>query len=248
MFGRYFVPRSPGQFLVILAAALLLHHPFTANAQVKLEASGGLLLGIPSGDFGDNISETAIGGVLAAGIQLPQSPVFLGVELGYVVYGRVSREEAFNSATPDVRIDVVTTNNIFQGNLLLRLQRPTGKVRPYLDGLVGFNYLFTETAVTDDEGWLNTIADYVNFDDWALTYGFGGGAAFALWERQSGSDSGKIVPTGVYLDLGVRYLFGAEAEYLEEGAIQIVGGQATFQPEQSKTDMIYPHFRIRVAF
>lgn len=233
--------------MVILFAALLLHHPFTANAQVRPEVSVGLLLGLPSGDFGDNVSDTGIGVVFTGGIQLPQSPVLLGVELGYLVYGRTRRSEAFNTATPDIRVNVVTSNNIFQGNFFLRLQPMTGKVRPYIDGLVGFKYLFTETVAKNTSDWTRIAYD-VNFDDSSLTYGIGVGAVIALWDRESEPDPVSKHPIGVHLDFGLRYLLGTEAEYLKEGSIQVVGNQATFQPEQSRTDMIHPHFRIRVSF
>ena len=249
MHGRHFVRRSPGQVIVILVAALLLHHPFTANAQVRPEVSVGLLLGLPSGDFGDNVSDTGIGVVLTGGIQLPESPVLLGVELGYLVYGRVSRSEAFNTATPDVRVKVVTSNNILQGNFFLRLQPATGKVRPYVDGVVGFKYLFTETVVKNASDWvLNRIAYDVNFDDSALTYGIGVGAAIALWERESEPGPVSKNPIGVHLDFGLRYLLGTEAEYLNEGSIQLEGDQVTIQPKRSRTDMVHPHFQIRVSF
>jgi len=249
MYGRHFVRCSPGQVIVILAAALLIHHPFTANAQVRPEVSAGLLLGMPSGDFGDNVSDNGIGFVITGGIQLPESPVLLGVELGYLVYGHTSRSEAFNAMTPDVMVDVVTNNNIFLGNFFLRLQPGSGKIRPYIDGLVGFKYLFTETSVNNARDWIfDRMAYYVNFDDSAFTYGVGVGAAITLWEH--GSQLGPVSkePIGVSLDVGLRYMLGTEAEYLKEGSILIVGDQATFQPEKSKTDMIHPHFRISVAF
>ena len=249
MHTRHLVQRSPGQFIFILAAVLLLHNPFTANAQVRPEVSVGLLLGTPSGDFGDNVSDTAIGFVLAGGIQLPESPVTLGVELGYLVYGSDKRSEAFNSTSPDLQIDIVNSYNIFQGNFFLRMQLQAGKVRPYIDGLVGFKYLFTETVAKNASDWiLDRIAYHINFDDWALTYGIGVGAAISLWEL--GSQPGPVgkKPVGIHFDIGVRYLLGAEAEDLKEGSIQIVGDQVTYLSEQSKTDMIHPHFRIRVSF
>lgn len=249
MHGRHFVQRSPGQVIVILAVALLIHLPCTANAQVRPEVSVGLLLGLPSGDFGDNVSDNGVGIVLAGGIQLPDSPVLLGIEVGYMVYGSNSRSEAFNTTTPDIQIDIVTYNNIFQGNFFLRLQPQTGKVRPYIDGLVGFKYLYTQTVAKNSTDWvMDWIAYDVNFDDWALTYGIGVGAAIVLWELGSVISPVSKKPIGVHFDFGLRYLLGAEAEYLKEGSIQIVGDQASFLPEKSKTDMIQPHFRIRVSF
>jgi len=121
-------------------------------------------------------------------------------------------------------------------------------LRP-ISGLVGFKYLYTQTVAKQASDWvLDWMAYYVNFDDWALTYGIGVGTAITLWEL--GSEPGPVSknPIGVHFDFGVRYLLGSEAEYLKEGSIQVVGDQVTFLPEQSKTDMIHPHFRIRVSF
>jgi len=249
MHDRHLTHRLPGQIIFILAALFLLYQPFPASGQVRPEASFGLLVGQPSGDFGDNVSDTGYGVVLAGGIQLPESPVFLGIELGYLIYGHERRSEAFNADIPDVRVDVVTDNSIFQANVFLRLQPQSGKIRPYVDGVVGFKYLFTETTVQDTEGWVfDRIADYVNFDDWALAYGIGAGAAIALWEREGASVSEQVQVSGVYLDLGLRYLLGTEAEYLKEGSIQRTGGQVTFTPDRSATDMMHPHFQVRISF
>jgi hypothetical protein len=249
MHDRHLARRLSVQVVSVLAALLLLHQPFPASAQVRPAASLGLLVGQPSGDFADNVSDTGYGAVLTGGIQLPDSPVFLGVELGLLVYGHERRSEAFNTAIPDVRVDVVTDNSIFQSNFFLRLQPVNGKIRPYIDGVVGFKYLYTETAVQDTDGWaFDRIADYVNFDDWAFAYGIGVGAAITLWERGSEPASDKVQVNGVHLDLGLRYMLGTEAEYLKEGSIQRVGGQVTFVPERSTTDMMHPHFQIRVSF
>ncbi len=249
MISRISPRTSPGSVLVILATALLIQHPSPASAQVRPEFSFGLLLGNPSGAFADNVSATGIGFNLMSGIRLPESPVFLGLEIGYLNYGHDRRSEAFNDAIPDVRVDVVTNNNILLGNFLLRLQPTAGKIRIYMDALVGFKYLWTETAVRHATDWIGyRIADYVNFDDWALSYGIGVGAAIGLWERGLEGDSGKARLSGVHLDLGLRYLLGTEAEYLKEGSIQRVGDQVTFQPDRSKTDMIHPYLRVRISF
>jgi hypothetical protein len=245
MLQRRFSLIPAGGRLCTAALAVLLFLPSITNAQVQPEFSIGLLLGYPAGEFEDYVSSTAIGVNLSGGIQLPRSPVFLGLELGILGYGRDSRREQFGPAIPDVLIKVVTSNNILQSNFFLRLQSPRGSIRPYLDGLVGFKYLYTMTSVKDDG---ESVADYTNFDDWAFAYGAGIGVAIALWGRDAGTPESRSGSLTVNLDLGVRYLLGSEAEYLKEGSIQRVGGQVVFQPERSRTDLIYPQLRVRLSF
>jgi hypothetical protein len=245
MLRRHFSRNSARGAICSIALAALLFVPSITSAQVTPEFSIGLLLGYPIGEFKNHVSSTGTGLNITGGIQLPRSPIFLGAELGFLVYGRDTRREQFGPSVPDVLVRVITSNNILQSNFFLRLQSPRGSLRPYLDGLVGFKYLFTETTVRDNG---ETIADYTNFDDWALAYGAGVGVAIALWGRESDTSARRQRSLTVLLDLGVRYLLGSEAEYLKEGSIQRVGGQVVFQTERSRTDLLYPHLWVRLSF
>ncbi len=147
MFSTY----SPGfpagrTFLFAVAFAILLM-PFAAEAQVVPEASVAFSLGFPSGEFRDHVPSVGIGLDLTGGIQLPGSPVFLGAEFGFLIYGHESRREPFSTTIPDVEVRVITTNNLINGHLFLRLQPGVGSVRPYFDAFIGFKYLFTLTEI-----------------------------------------------------------------------------------------------------
>jgi hypothetical protein len=137
----------------------------------------------------------------------------VGVNIGYFIYGMESRREPFSLTIPDVFVNVDRTNNLVNFHLLFQVGFPTGSVRPYVEGLFGGSYLFTETNIKSDNNF-NEVASSVNFEDWAWSYGFGGGIGILV----AGDPLTNI--GAIYLDLKARYLFGSEAEYLKEGSVK----------------------------
>lgn len=182
-------------------------------------------VGIPTGDFADNIEDPGFGGDIYFGAQFGQSPVVLGLDLGFLIYGRSERTVPFSTTVP-IRVDLVTTNSIVQPHLSLRLQPPTGPIRPYIEGLGGFKYLFTETKVGDiDRNDDRDIASETNFDDFAWSGGGGAGIDFIVYRpdpTRKARQGSKI--HGIGLHLGAQYLFGQEAEYVAEGEIEDENG------------------------
>ena len=85
MLRRHFSRIQASGRLWSAALAVLLFLPSITSAQVTPEFSIGLMLGYPTGEFKDHVSSTGIGLNLTGGIQLPRSPVFLGLELGFLV-------------------------------------------------------------------------------------------------------------------------------------------------------------------
>jgi hypothetical protein len=112
--------------------------------------------------------------------------------------------------------------------------------------LVGFNYLYTETKITDTDSPGEAIVSSTNQDDAAFAYGFGGGVMVPIFSRMSRSEGKK--PFEVSLDGGLRYIFGGEAEYLKKGSIRREDGAVTFDRIQSKTDMLKMHVGVSVRF
>ena len=242
---RYSVVTS-NLVLAMLALYLLPDAAAQSGTGARGEAGLTFTVGSPQGEFGDQLSSTGFGGSLFGAVGLAHSPVLFGVDLGFLIYGREVRREPFSTTIPDVRVDVITTNNIFLGHLFLRLQPPTGEFRPYADALFGLKYLFTDTRIRSDgfnSNGDNTVARSTNFDDTALSYGFGAGVQFQVWDgTQRAKDSG---PDAVYVDLGARYLFGSHAEYLQEGSVRRENGNVIFDVNRSKTDIL--NFRIGVG-
>ncbi len=217
-----------------LALALLLIAGPTVHAQNSRNFQGGLhfLAGIPQGEFDDNLDNNAfgIGGQIAFSPE--KSPFGIGISLGFMNYGTENRREPFSITTPDVTVKVTTTNNMFQGDLFLRAQYKQGDIRPYADGLVGLNYLWTETKISDASNG-DDVASSKNFDDAVFSYGGGGGVMIRVYK---GANSGHRFD--VLLDIGARYMLGGEAEYLKKGSIGRDNGTVTYDVIQSKTDVL----------
>jgi hypothetical protein len=133
------------QLLTAAAIVLLSCGAGTVTAQ-DVHLGIDFLTGFPVGKFSNNLDANAYG-VSAYGLYgIPRVPLRIGLELGYMIYGSEQRREPLSPTIPETTVKVSTSNRILAGHLLLRLQPCCGSVRPYVDGLVGFNYLYTRTS------------------------------------------------------------------------------------------------------
>ena len=209
--------------------------------------SGGLnlTLAFPQGEFKDNMKRTGIGGNAEAIFWLPSRvPFGVGLNLAYLNYGNETRSEPFSLTIPDVTVEVSRNYNIAQGHLLFRLTTNSYSVRPYLDLLFGGAYLFTETKIRSYGGNQNEVASSTNFDDWAWSYGVGGGLMYLVFDsNQNENGLGEI-----YLDFKARYIYGTEAEYLQQGSVTIANGRAYYKTSRSKTDLLTASLGVIVYF
>lgn len=216
---------------------------------VRFQGSASVTLGIPVGEFDDNIDGLGYGASFHAGAVFPKTPFSIGLDFNFLIYGRSTRNVPFSETVgAAVTVDVTTTNSIVQPHLVLRLQPPTGQIRPYLDGLIGFKYLFTETRVKDEDLRDDRdIASTTNFDDLAFSGGVGAGVYLRL--ANFGEDSTRSIS----LNLGLQYLLGQEAEYLAEGPLVDNNGngqldQSELDIRRSTTTLLQPHVGIAILF
>lgn len=215
--------------------------------ETRVHGSLQVLGGFPAGEFGDEVTEEGIGLSLDAGLRPGRGPLVFGARVGFVTYGRTQRKEPFNPNIPEVTIEVETTNNLVLGHLYLRLQPPRGAIRPYVDGLLGFGYLYTESQVQSEQ-FDEEIATSKNFDDTVLSYGIGGGLHILLG-KMGNEDEGQSI-RGIFLDLGGEYLVGGEGRYLEKGSVRRVGDPPVlvFDVKESKTDVATAKLGVAVEF
>lgn len=192
------------------------------------------MLGVPQGAFRQNIEKPGYGVDMFGVYHLKQLPFGFGADFGFVTYGTSRRNEPFNPNIPEVTVRVSTSNNITFGHLMARIQPSHGTIQPYVDGLIGLSYLFTESRVTDDREF-NEIASSNNFEDVAFSGGIAAGTKIRLTEITDQETGRK---TRLYLDLRVRYIRGGEAEYLKEGSITVDNGQMLFDSNYSRTDLM----------
>jgi hypothetical protein len=216
-----------------------------ASAQ-KLDVGIDFLTGLPQNEFRDKIRETGYGVSGHVGYFIGDLPVMVGAELGYLRYGSETHREYLSETIPEITVDVKTTNNILMFHGFARVQAQDGAVRPYVEGLFGFKYLFTRTSIQDN--WYDeTITSATNYDDLVGSRGFGAGVDFRLWN----GNKRKNHP-GVYdlsLNVSARYLWGNKASYLKKGSIiRNDDGTLTYLVYRSKTDLLTPQIGLRIRF
>jgi hypothetical protein len=240
-------------YLLIIAVLLVVAPP--VQAQYKYQGGLSFMLGFPQGEFKDNVNATGIGGGGEFAYSPKSIPLGMGASLGYMLYGRERRREPFSTTIPDVTVEVVTTNNIMLGHLFLRVQNRKGVLQPYMDGLVGFNYLFTDTKIKNinksDDG---EIASSTNLDDVVFSYGIGGGLMMKVYTGNVFKDSTKTDREGqrkkysLLIDLRMRYISGGEAEYLKKGSIRREDGKVSYDIIKSKTDLLTAQIGVILEF
>ena len=201
-----------------------------------------LLLGSPQKEFRKNVDRLGYGVTLNAGYAPEGTPVMLGLEFGFMNYGSSDRREPFSTTIPDVFVKVSTTNNFILGHAFVRIQPNSGKFRPYLQGMVGFNYLFTETKIENENNLSQEVAGSTNLSDGAFSYGGGAGVMFLIYQPTDGTIS------DLYIDLGARYIFGGQAEYLKEGSVRNVNGRVAYDVIKSETDLLEFQIGVTVRF
>lgn len=227
--------------ILVLILLILVWGVQIAHGQ-KMEFGVNVDGGFPMAEFRENVNRNGIGLDAFFTVRVSDSPNSLGVNLGFINYGHVSRLERFNSNIPEVNVRVVTTNNIGTLHLLNRFEKPGGAVRPYIDGLIGMNYLYTESRVENtysDE----PLAETINFEDTSLSYGMGAGLKFKIADHVE-AETGQRAAW--FIDLRGRYLSGGKAEYLKEGSLQRVNGQLVYDPIYSRTDLFTIHLGFTV--
>lgn len=225
----------------LLAAVLITILPI--NTLLSQSAGLNLTLAIPSGEFKEKVENLGFG--LSGNINFlspkPKSPFGIGLNLGYIIYGSESRTEPLSNTIPDVFVNVDRTNSLLNFHLLFTVGVPTGRIRPYVEGLFGGSYIFTTTSVKS-QGTGEEFASSTNFDDWAWSYGAGGGFTILL------SGDPNTDEYTIYLDMKGRYLFGSEAEYLKEGSVEIINSRIEYDVSKSKTDLITIHAGVLIYF
>ncbi len=199
-------------------------------------------LGAPQGDFGQTLDRNSYGLDLAFTYKVGRDlPLYIGAGFMYQNYGWRERETQFVVGVPEVDVNVRTTNNLITPHFLLRIEPRIGGFTPFIEGSVGFNYLFTESAIRDDFDD-EDIANTVNYDYFTSNYGIGGGAKFLLWEGFN--DQGDFY--GIHLILKTKYMLGGEAMYLKEGDLVPIGDELEYNLSRSRTDLAT--FNVGVVF
>ncbi len=188
-------------------------------------------LGDPQGSFAQTLDRNAYGVDASFTTKIPKMPVHIGAGFIFQNFGWTERNEHFNSNIPEVDVRVRTTNNMITPHLLLRLEPGFGLISPFLEGSVGFNYLYTHSSVIND--WDEEMSGTVNYDYLTSNFGMGGGLKVRLYEGFD--DDGEFM--GVALVLRARRMIGGEALYMREGDLVSTAGGLEYNLNKSRTDL-----------
>jgi hypothetical protein len=190
----------------------------------------------PTGEFEQHVPEGG-GGVKAIADRRFGRGVFsFGGEASWLLYDE--EKSAYSGEQFGRTLKSATTDHTsINYSLLLRVGRPRGKWRPYVDAVVG-GHTYRTTTTVDGSGY--EACTYVGgchtydelsstqLSDTTLTYG--GGAGFMRTISKGGL---------VLFDMSIRYLRGGETEYLTNGAIRRDGNTIVqMDVTRSRTDAV----------
>lgn len=223
---------------------------------MDLQAEVNMISGLPMGEFDDNINQAVPGFSVSLGGETPNLPLELSTELGYLSFGSDNLLELRVSDTnvPVQTIAVESRNKALMGHLAARLTPLEGTFQPYADALAGIRYFFSDTNIESealsadndlfDREEVNRFFSSANFDSYSFSAGVGTGVEILISDGPIGMHNRDVT---VSLQLGARYLFGTEAEYLTEDSIRRENGRITFDVAETNTHMIVPRFGLKIT-
>jgi len=231
--------------LSVLVASISLVSFSTAEAQIdfgtqrgpsRFQLGGDFVVAQPKGELANNIPN-GYGLNLTGMFRLdPQGFMSIRGDVGGVQYGQESFRVPYYAVTGRVALDVETTNSIAWAGIGGHLQIPDGWIRPYANASIAYTHFVTESSVSGTDN-SEEYASTTNQSDGSRAWIFGGGLVIPF---------GSSYALGG-INLGARYYYGGEAEYLREGDItDNPDGTITINPQRSKTDMVV--WQVGVSF
>ena len=216
-------------------------YPQTEASEYGFIAGMDLNLGTPLSGFANTMDRVGFGFTIHGAYQIKNRPLNIGLDFGFLNFGRDRRDEPISSTIPDLTVLVENTYNLMHSSVLLRLIQPSGKIRPYLETAVGFNYLYTETLIENTGIYYEEpVFRSTNFDDFTFSYGMGAGLMIELGTYTILDVLKEEVRIErILLNLMGRYKAGGSADYLKKGSITVQNGQAFYDVSRSETDVFY---------
>lgn len=158
----------------------------------------------------------------------------LRAELGMLIYGHSSRRFTPFPGIP-VQARATTDNTIFLAGFGPQVMVPSGPVRPYVNGTVGFSYFSTSSSVEGIDDQDEDLFDTTNQDDGTFNWGVGGGLYIPVARKARNP---------VSIDIGVRFISNGEAEYLREGSLRTSGNTIIINPIRSEANFVSYHLGV----
>jgi hypothetical protein len=220
----------------LLASILFI---ITCIIETYAQPSGGVYFttAFPVGEFSQFDTDAGFGGNLEIFFFSPSSkrPFGMGVSLSYFAQGLFFYNDPY---TDELILSNNRANNFSSMHLVFQVASSKGHIRLYFETLFGGSYIFSySTIYTTDY-----IPEDLYVDDWAWSYGLGGGLKFLISD-DFGSGRGET-----FIDLKVRYLFGSEVSYLDRNSIRYANDTFEYSLNQSNIDILTMQIGVIIAF
>jgi len=206
--------------LTILTTLFLLISVQYLSAQPSL--SFYFTTAIPVNDYQQFDDELGYGGNLELFFISPskQKPIGMGISLSYFGQGLYFYEDPCDCET---YLGDNRANNFTNLHLVFQIAPTGGTVKPYLETLFGGSYVFSNSQITT----LNYSSVNLFIDDWAWSYGVGGGLKFLL-----GGDG------SAYLDLKGRYLMSSDVSLLDRNSIRYANDRFYYSVNETQLNFV----------
>ena len=193
------------QQIIILSILSMLILGSYSNAQPS--ASLYFTTAIPVNDFRYFDNNLGYGGNLEIFFFSPtkQKPFGMGISFSYFGQGLYFYDDPYSGES---YLSGNRANNFSSIHLIFQLAPTGGTVRPYLETIFGGSYIFSVSEIYT----LDYAPVDLYVDDWAWSYGIGGGFKFLISSDESGRS--------LFLDLKGRYLMSSPVEILDRQSIR----------------------------
>jgi hypothetical protein len=215
------------QQITILLLLLLL---ILANySQAQPSASLYFTTAIPVNDFRYLDTDAGYGGNLEFFFFSPtkQKPFGMGISFSYFGQGLYFYDDPYSDES---YLSGNRANNYSSLHLIFQLAPTGGTVRPYLETFFGGSYIFSNSEIYT----VDYIPIDLYIDDWAWSYGIGGGFKFLV----SSDGAGR----SLFIDLKGRYLMSSPVEILDRNSIRYAND--TFYYTINETQMNFAVIQI----
>lgn len=216
-------------------AALPVHAQNSEANQGTL--GGGIGISAPTGDFDRTWGRNMfmIGAQLA--YPLRRVPILqVGFSFGLSMMGKKGADVPITSnVLADTTGELSTRCRVFSYHPLMRLSPLRGRVRPYVDGMVGFRQFSTTTQVTA-QGAEEELSKERNETDIAFSTGWAAGVQVTL---------GRLA----YAEVRVERFDSGEATYVDPESVTVSDqGTVGFNTLTSNTDVVNVLFGLGLRF
>jgi len=219
--------------LKILTLLLPLIWANYSNAQPS--ASFYFTTAIPVNDYRLFDDEVGYGGNLEFLFITPSKtkPLGMGISFSYFTQGLFF---ATDSYTGETILSDNKANNFSNLHLIFQLAPTGGTVRPYIETFFGGSYIYSYSQIFT----LDYVPVSLFIDDWAWSYGVGGGFKFLI----GGADENS----SLYLDLKGRYMMSSDVSVLDRQSIRFADNTFYYSLNETQLNFVAVQIGLIIYF